>query len=271
MSGPAVPVSRRRSILDLARLRPPLVALAAFVLLWYLVIWLFRLPPFILPTADQTVRALVVDARVLAAHGVVTLQEVVLGMAVGVPVGALCAVAIAWFGPLERALLPWLAFFQNVPRIVIAPLFVIWFGYGMVGKVVMVILIAFFPVLLTTLVGLKSVETDLLDLTKAMAFSKWQVFRKIRLPAALPSFFGGLKLASTLATIGAIVGEWMGAEVGLGVVLLRAQDQFKTGLLFAAMIVLAAMGLALYQLAGWLERRLVPWHVSVRGTDVMSI
>lgn len=239
--------------------------------LWYLVIAMTRISDSILPAPHQVAFEFLDKYALLVRHTLITLQEVALGLLVGVPLGVASAVVLVWSPALERAIMPWVVFLQNVPKIVVAPLFVIWFGFGIGTKIVIVCMLVIFPILVTTIVGLKSVEPDMLDLIRTMGASKWQVFYKARLPGALPSFFSGLKLSATFAAIGAIVGEWMGADAGLGYYLLVAQHNVQTKALFASIVLVAVIGLLLYQLAVVSERVLLRWHVSVREEETRRV
>ncbi|MBI4494257.1 MAG: ABC transporter permease [Chloroflexi bacterium] len=253
------------------RLAPPAYALVALILLWYLALFISRTPDFILPYPDRIVVAFFKDAGLLYRHTIVTLQEIGLGLAIGIAIGLMGALSLVWSRTLETAVLPWVFLLESTPKIVIAPLLVIWFGFGITTKILVVTLLVFFPVLVTTIAGLKSVETDMLDLIQSMGASRWQVFSKARLPTALPSFFSGLKLSAALATIGAVVGEWMGADAGLGYLLLSAYDSFATPLLFAIIVLLAMIGTLLYQAAALCERLMLPWHASLRQESTIAM
>jgi len=243
----------------------PLAMLFVVVLAWDLGVRLFDVRPFILPPPLAVVDAIARDYPLLLRHGFVTLQEALAGFVLSVLVGVPLALAIAASPLAERLLYPLLVGSQAIPKVAIAPLFVIWLGFGLAPKILMAFLIALFPVVVNTFVGLASIEIEKLYLTRSMGASRWQTFFKIRLPNALPSMFGGLKLAITLAVTGAIVGEFIGADRGLGRLIIVANGNLDTAQLFAAIVVVAAMAIALFALLHGAERYVIRWHVSQRA------
>ncbi|HEY8243071.1 MAG TPA: ABC transporter permease [Casimicrobiaceae bacterium] len=242
----------------------PLVTLVLLIVLWDVVVRVFDVKPFILPTPWMVGQALVRDFGDLVYHGTTTMQEVLAGFALSVLVGVPLALAIASSPLFERSTYPLLVGSQAVPKIAIAPLFIIWFGFGIAPKVLMAFLISFFPVVVAGVVGLRSVEAEKLHLARSMGATRWQTFAMFRLPSALPSLFGGLKLAITFAVTGAVVGEFIGADRGLGRVIMVANGNLDTPALFAAAVVLTVMAVALFYLVEALERVTVRWHVSQR-------
>jgi len=242
----------------------PLVTLVLLIVLWDLVVRVFDIKPFILPTPWMVGEALVRDFGALVHHGTTTMQEVLAGFALSVLVGVPLALAIASSPLFERAAYPLLVGSQAVPKIAIAPLFVIWLGFGIAPKILMAFLISIFPVIVAGVVGLRSVEAEKLHLARSMGASRWQTFAMFRLPSALPSLFGGLKLAIAFAVTGAVVGEFIGADRGLGRVIMVANGNLDTPALFAAVVVLTGMAVALFYLVEALERVTVRWHVSQR-------
>ena len=167
--------------------------------------------------------------------------------------------------PVERKVLPVIVALQIIPKIAIAPLFIIWFGFGLMPKLLLVFLLCFFPIMVSTTTGLKSVPTDILDLARSTGTSEFMIFRKIRLPYAMPSIFTGLKVAATLATTAAIVAEFVASDRGLGYLLLEFNGNLETGMVFATVIILSFIGVALYFVVEMIERRVVSWHVSQRN------
>ena len=242
----------------------PLVTLVLLFVMWDLVVRGFGIKPFILPTPWMVGEALVRDFGSLVHHGTTTMQEVLAGFALSVLVGVPLALALASSPLFERSAYPLLVGSQAVPKIAIAPLFIIWFGFGIAPKVLMAFLISFFPVVVAGVVGLRSVEAEKLHLARSMGATRWQTFAMFRLPSALPSLFGGLKLAITFAVTGAVVGEFIGADRGLGRVIMVANGNLDTALLFAAAVVLTVMAVALFYLVEAIERVTVRWHVSQR-------
>lgn len=238
----------------------PLLALALLLGLWEAAVRLFDLPHYILPGPGRVALTLITRWDVLLHHTGVTLSEVVAGAALGIAVGLLLGMAMFLVSALERALYPLLITSQNVPVFAIAPLLVVWFGYGWLSKVVMAAVIVFFPVTVSILDGLKRTDPDLVRLFRTMGARPRQIFWKLRLPAALPALFSGLKLSVIYSTIGAVIGEWVGAGAGLGYLMLSANAQLRVAEVFAAILCLTPIGLALLGLVVLAERWLVPWQ-----------
>ncbi len=235
-------------------------ALLAFVAIWQAVVIVSGFPPFILPP-PAAVASRWVDAWVagtIQPHLLATLGEVVLGFAVGAWSGLLVGYGLARSGLIERLLSPYVVALQAVPILALAPLIALWFGPGLAGKVVICSLIVFFPVAVATMVGIRSVDARLLELGRSMRATRRQVLTTLEIPAALPSILGGMRVGVTLAVVGAIVGEWAGAERGLGVLINLARgSMFDTPLMFATLLTLALLGIVLYLLVVLVERRLV--------------
>jgi NitT/TauT family transport system permease protein len=243
---------------------PPLASVAAALAVWEAVVVGFRLPEYLLPPPSGILAALAQEWRYLALHTGVTVYEILCGFVLAAAVGVPLAVLIVYSPLLERALYPLLVASQSVPKIAIAPLLIFWAGLGLFPKVLVAFLIAFFPVVIDTVVGLRSVEPEMLHLARSMGASEGKVFLKIRLPHALPNIFAGFKVAVTLAVVGAIVGEFIQADRGLGYALLQANAMLNTRLSFATILILGAVGTVLFAVVDALERRLIPWHASRR-------
>lgn len=264
----AVPISRSRQGVS-ARLLA-VVSLTGPFLAWYLIVVTTGVPESFLPAPHRVIEALVTQFPVLLSSSVVTLEEIAIGSLLGVTGGVGAAIVLVWSPVLEKAFMPWIVFFHSVPKILVAPLFAVWFGSGITSQVIIVVLVVAFPILVPTVLGLKSVEPDMMDLIRSTGASQWQIFSKARIPASLPYFFSGLKLAASFATVGAIVGEWVGGDAGLGILLVRASYRSQTSLMFAAVIVIVVIGLLLYRLTTVAERIALPWHVAVRGEELPS-
>ena len=198
-------------------------------------------------------------------HMVVTAGEIIGGFILAVIVGILLAAAIVFVRFIERAIYPWLVVVQVVPKVALGPLLLIWLGFGFFPKVLISFLLAFFPIMIDTMVGMKSVERDAIFLLKSMGAGDWTIFWRLRLPHALPHIFGSLKVAITLATVGAIVGEFIGADKGLGYVLIFANGSMDTTLMFTALTWISVLSLVFYALVAWTEKVALRWHVSQRG------
>lgn len=268
MTTPRVPAAapararrRRRALLSRAS---PFLVVAGVLLLWEVGVRLGGVPAYLLPPPSSIVRRIVSDWRPLLAHTWVTTGEVLAGYVLAVVISIPLAALLARFRPLENALYPLLVASQTVPKVAIAPLLVVWFGFGLLPKVLIVFLICFFPIVVDALIGFRSVPREVLWLSRSMGASQWKTFRKISIPAALPNIFAGLKVASTLAVVGAVVGEFVAADRGLGYQLIVANGVMDVQLSFALLLVLSALGVALHWLLDLLERAALPWHVSQR-------
>jgi NitT/TauT family transport system permease protein len=208
---------------------------------------------------------MITDWRYLALHTAVTLYEILWGFALAVAVGLPLATLIVYSPVFERSVYPLLVASQSVPKIAIAPLLIFWAGLGILPKVLVAFAISFFPVVIDTVVGLRSVEPEMLHLARSMGAGERKIFLKIRFPSALPSIFAGLKVAVTLAVVGAIVGEFIQADRGLGYALQQATAVLDTRLGFAAIFLLAAVGILLFMAVEAVERRLTPWSAARRS------
>ena len=233
---------------------------AVFVVVWKAIVVVSGLPPFILPP-PETVATRFVTAwtdGTIWPHLMTTLVEVALGFVVGAGLALIVGYALARSAVVERLLSPYLVAAQATPILALAPLFALWFGSGLLGKVVICALIVFFPVAVATMVGIRSVDARLLELGRSLRATRRQVLTTLEIPAALPSILGGMRVGVTLAVVGAIVGEWAGADRGLGVLINLARGSlFDTPLMFATLLTIALVGIALYLVVIAIERRFV--------------
>jgi NitT/TauT family transport system permease protein len=257
-ASPPPAASRRRSVLSTAW--PIALSLAVFVLIWQLVVAISGFKPFVLPgpltVAQRFLRAWA--DGLMWPHVAQTLVEILLGFAIGAAVALVVGVILARSRLAERLLSPYLVAAQATPVLALAPLIVLWFGNGLASKLVITTLIVFFPVTVATMVGLRGVDPRLLEMARSFRATSWQVVARVEVPAALPAILGGMRVGITLAVIGAIVGEWAGGDVGLGVLINIARaSMFDTPLMFAALAMLAIIGVTLYLAIVLLERRLV--------------
>ena len=243
----------------------PTVALVLVVVGWAFVKRLFDIKDYLLPSPSAVFSTLRHEASYLFEQSMTTLQEVLIGFALAAVIGVLIGIAIATWRPVEQAVYPLLVASQEIPQVAFAPLLLVWFGFGITSKVIIAFLIAFFPIVVNTAVGLRSVPPELVDLARATRAPAHKVLRKIRFPYALPHVFTGLKIGATFAVIGAVVGEFVGAGNGLGYVLVTANGRLNTALMFAAIIVLVILGLGLFFIISVIERLVIPWHASQRG------
>jgi putative hydroxymethylpyrimidine transport system permease protein len=219
-----------------------------------------NLEPFLVPAPSEVAQALWEDRNLLADNGWVTLQEVLLGFACAVAAGLGFAIVLHLSDTLRRAFYPLLVASQTVPIIVVAPILVVWFGFGIGPKLAIIALICFFPITVNTLDGLRSVDPDAVKMLRTLDASRWQVFRRLEAPTALPYAFSGAKVAVAVAVIGAVFGEWSGATEGLGVVMNTANANLLVARMFAAVVVLAAIAIGLFGLVALLERKVVRWR-----------
>ncbi len=255
--------SALRIVLEAKTLRPIMLILFMLVL-WDLTIRLFHIPPYLIPAPDAVVTQLFEQWPMLWRQTLITTYATVGGFALSVVFGILMAVAIAYSPLMESMLYPILVFSQSVPKIAIAPLFVVWFGFGIVPKIIVAFLLGFFPVVVSTVMGFKSVEPEMVDLARSMKASRLQVFMRFRFPHALPSIFAGLKVSVTLAVVGAVVGEFVGSNSGIGYVLQIANGNFDLPTMFAALFLLSMLGVILFVIVDLVERFTIPWHTSQR-------
>jgi len=219
-----------------------------------------NLDDFLVPSPAQIFEVLWQDRDLIAENARVTLIEVVAGFLVALVVGLLAATLLHLSPLLRRTSYPVMVASQTIPIIVIAPVLVVWFGYGIGPKLAIIALICFFPIAVNTLDGLRSVDGDSVRMMRTLYASKWQIFRRVEIPTALPYAFSGAKIAVAVAVIGAVFGEWAGAEKGLGYLMLQDNAQLMTDRLFASVFVLSAIAITLFALIGLLERRVLRWR-----------
>jgi NitT/TauT family transport system permease protein len=248
----------------------PVLFLLLLVVVWDLAIRIFRIPPYQIPAPKDVVITLWQEWPMLLEQSVpttvATIEGFLLSAAFGIPV----AMMIAGSRTVESYVYPLLVFSQSIPKIAVAPLFVVWFGFGMLPKVLSAFLLGFFPVVVSAVQGFKSVEPDMLDLARVMEASRLQTFRMVSLPHALPAIFAGLKVSITLAVVGAVVGEFVGSNSGIGFVLQRSIGTFELPTMFAALVVLAFIGVILFWILDVIERLAIPWHASQRQDFILA-
>ena len=228
--------------------------------IWHLIVVIFEMPPFILPPPLLVFEKLLANYSLLFDHALITLSEIVLGLILGVSMGLLFALQMLLFKPVRRWLLPVLIASQAIPVFALAPVLMLWFGYGMTSKVVMAALIIFFPITTTCFDGLRHTPSGYLDLAQTMGASRWRQLWSIRLPAALPTLASGIRVAVVVAPIGAVVGEWVGSAGGLGYLMLQSNARMQIADMFSALLLLAVFSIALYYLTDFLLKRFIPWH-----------
>jgi NitT/TauT family transport system permease protein len=242
----------------------PTTIIVALLIIWEIAAELLAIPAFLLPAPSVILHSMVVNAGILLKSGLLTTLEILLGFMLSVIVGVPLALAIFLWTPFARAVYPLLVSSQAVPKVAIAPLFLVWFGFGLLPKVLIAFVIAFFPVVINTAIGLAAVEREKYYLAQSMGLGAFSTFWKIQLPNALPSIFAGLKISITLAVVGAVVGEFVGGQGGLGYLLLIANGNMDTALLFAGIAVLTLLGVVFFVLIGVVERLVLPPHAVER-------
>jgi NitT/TauT family transport system permease protein len=243
----------------LQRQAPSLLLFAALLVIWQVLPPLFKIREYLLPGPVAVVRAALNFSIPWHTHLWVTTLEILGGFVLAGVAGVALGVAIAWSPTIARALVPFLVFVNTLPKVAVAPLFLLWLGYGIVPNVLIAALIGFFPVVINTAVGLTQVDDEMLDLGRVFGAPTWKVFLKIRLPNALPYVLSALKITATAAVVGAIVGEFVASQAGLGMVIVNAQTNLNTPVAFAALLWISIIGLALYGAVGLAARWWAPW------------
>lgn len=238
------------------------LTLLLFLSLWELIVRLGNYPPFILPSPGRVYDKLLIVLRngTLWRHTRITLVEIFGGLALGLTTATLLGYILAKSRPIERILSPYIVASQSIPIVALAPLLVIWFGFGSLSKILVCALTIFFPVLINTIIGIRSAERDLIDLMRSLEATRWQVFTMLEIPTALPVLLGGVKIGATLSVIGAVVGEFVGADRGLGFLVNLARGLFDTPLMFVALFTLITIAVGLYISITILESILLSWR-----------
>lgn len=242
----------------------PVWLLVTLVVIWDLGIRLFKIPPYLVPNPLSVVKTLFTEWPMLWRESLPTLYATLGGFVLSALIGVPIAMWIAYSRLVESFVYPLLVFSQSIPKVAIAPLFVVWFGFGVVPKVIAAFLLGFFPVVVATVQGFKSIEPEVIDLARSMGAGAFKIFLKFRLPQAMPAIFSGLKVSVTLAVVGAVVGEFVGSNSGLGYVLQKANGTFDLPLMFAALTILSMIGVLLFLVIELVERWMMPWHASQR-------
>jgi NitT/TauT family transport system permease protein len=235
------------------------MTLIALVILWELLVRQFQIPAWLLPSPSLIGEAMLEWRSELIAHSMVTLYETLVGFALAIAISIPLAVAVVYSPILQNTIYPILLALQSMPKVAIAPLLALWIGFGTLPKIVVVFLVCFFPIIVATTSGLTAVPSPLMDLIRSLSASSLQTFVKIRFPTAMPHIFVGLKIAITFAVIGAVIGEFVGSENGLGYLILVSTSQSRTPLAFGSLVLLTVMSIVLYYGIALIERVAVPW------------
>lgn len=239
----------------------PVATLLVVLVVWELVVSIAKTPEYRLPAPSAIFNEFVKSWDILLMHTSVTLLETVLGFIAGVTAACIIAVLVDQIDLFEKIFMPFAVLSQTIPLVALAPLLAIWFGFGLFPKILLTMLVVFFPVCVSLIQGLKSTGKDLFEMMKVMKASKTQIFFKLKVPSAAPYFFSGLRIAAAYAVMGAVISEWVGASKGLGIFMTRAMSSFKTAALFAGIVIIAVMSILLYKLIEFIEKKVIKWKV----------
>ncbi len=238
----------------------PIIVIAVLLVIWQLACSFELVPGYMLPSPVEVVKAFVCDFPLLMSHAKVTILEAVLGLVIGVLLGFGCAALMDSFPLVKKGLYPILVLTQTIPPVAIAPLLILWFSYGIAPKVILVVLVAFFPMAVGLLEGFQSVDEDMIRLMKSMDASRWQIFWNVKFPAALGEFFSGLKIAVAYSIVGAVIAEWLGGFSGLGVYMTRVKKSLSYDKMFAVIFFVSAISLILMALVKYIQYKAMPWE-----------
>ena len=261
----------KKKILNLANWIFPIGILVSLVIVWEVLVRVVNVPSWQLPPPSAILDELIVSKDLLFHHTLVTLKEIVVGFSVALVTGLTLAAGIAYSRILERSVYPIIIASQTIPIIAIAPLLLIWVGYGLTPKVIIVALICFYPIAVNTVDGLKSIDPDMISMFRTLGASRFQVFTKLQVPNSLPFMFSGIKIGISVSVIAAVIGEWVGGSEGLGYLITYSQPLFLTARVFAAIFLLSVMGIILFVLGVWIEHLTMPWHFNAKRSRAMEI
>jgi len=245
----------------------PVIVIAGVLLIWQIVCLLKLVPSYMLPSPLDVIKALVTDFPLLMHHAGATLLEAFLGLLIGVLLGFVTAALMDAFPVVKSALYPILVLTQTIPPVAIAPLLILWFSYGIVPKVILVVLVAYFPMAVGLLDGFQSVDPDLLKLMKSMKANKWQIFWEVKFPSALNTFFSGLRIAVSYSVVGAVIAEWLGGFLGLGVYMTRVKKSLSYDKMFAVIFLVSALSLLLMVLVKVIQKKTMPWEYALEKDE----
>jgi ABC-type nitrate/sulfonate/bicarbonate transport system permease component len=237
----------------------PILFIIFIIILWQLIVDQGVIARYILPSPWDVIKVCITILPDITEHIYTTLQEAITGLLIAVVLSIILAVLMDNFVMLQKALQPLLVISQTIPIMVLAPLFAMWFGFGVLPKVMVVILVCFFPIAISLLEGLSSLDQDLLNLMKSMKANRWQIFYLAKFPASLGSFFSGLKIAATYSIIGAVIGEWMGGKSGLGVYMTRVRQSFALDKVFATILIIVLLSMMLFKVIELIQFLVMPW------------
>lgn len=228
-----------------------------FIVLWQLIVDFTKIPPYLLPGPISVIKALYEERALLLSHTLVTLYEALIGFGIAVVLGVAFGLIMGYFEIVRRVLYPVFVVTQTIPMIVLAPLLGVWFGFGLLPKVLIIVLLCFFPITVSFTQSLIKADEDMDSLLKVMGASRWKSFLLTRIPQALPGLFAGLKIAVTYSIMGAVISEWIGAQKGLGIFMTRSMTNFKTAALFADVLIIIVLSMAFYKLIEYIEAKVI--------------
>ncbi len=264
-------MTKRSRMRQLADIGYPAIVFIVSVVVWEFGARAGWFPPYVLPAPSSIVARIGDTADLMLHHAVVTSAEIILGFVLAVIIGVALAALIVFVRTIDKAFYPWLVVVQVIPKVALGPLLVVWLGFGFLPKVLLAFLLSFFPVMISAMVGLRSIDNDSMFLLRSMGADPIKIFRHLQLPSALPGIFGSMKVAITLATVGAIVGEFIGANEGLGYVLVTANGVLDTTLIFVALTWISVLALVFYGAIAVMENMSVHWHVSHRSRVAQTL
>ena len=267
--GVIIGLFNKYKIATLAEWVIPGLIILGLVVLWEVCVRTMSIPVWQLPPPSSIIVELVASIDLLWQHTVVTVLEIVIGFAISLVVGLVLSAGIAYSSLLQRSIYPIVISSQTVPIIAIAPLLLIWVGYGLAPKVIIVAIICFYPIVVNTVDGLKAIDPDMVNMMRALGATKFEVFRKLQIPTALPFIFSGIKISISVSVIAAVIGEWVGASEGLGYLIIYSQPLFLTSRVFAAILILAVLGVSLFVIAVLLERLSMPWYFNEKRASTI--
>lgn len=245
----------------------PISAGLAILILWQWATVFFSIRDTLLPSPLVVFREFFNLRSLLYTHALVTIYETFFGLILAIFISIIISIIMVWSVGAEKAILPWIVFFESTPKIAIGPLLIIWFGFGYAPKVIVSFWLAYFPITIATMTGLKAIPPEMVELTKSMSATTLQTFIKVRIPNALPYFFSGLKLGGVVSMLGAVLGEYIGSDAGLGYLIVMANFNANVKLLFPVVITMVILGKTMYSLVVWVEKYAISWHVAVRSKE----
>lgn len=244
----------------------PVYTIIVLIMAWEGAVRFFSIQDYILPAPSSIAAVLLSMKELILSHTVVTVSEALAGFAVSIALGLILSFIMYRWKLIERMFYPLMVISQAIPIIALAPLILIWFGVGILPKILIVILVCFFPLCVSTLEGLKSVDKDMVNLMKVMGAGQFKIFRSVSLPSALPQFFAGLKISAAYSIMGAVIGEWLGAKAGLGILMTRTISSHRTDMLFAAIVVVIILSIGIFNVIVIIEKIATPWNFRKTNT-----